>query len=66
MIHCRFRSLLLIASGEGGPTGDGGMIIWPLFGSAKQILASLILLVLSVYLPKLGGLARVTLIPMPP
>lgn len=66
MIHCRFRSLLLIASGAGGPTGDGGMIFWPLFGSTKQILASLILLVLSVYLPKPGRLARVMLIPMPP
>ncbi len=55
---------LLIAFGAGGPTGDGGMIIWPLFGSTNQILASLTLLVLSVYLHKLGRPAWVTLIPM--
>lgn len=55
---------LLVAFGAGGPTGDGGMIIWPLFGSTNQILASLTLLVLSVYLHKLGRPAWVTLIPM--
>jgi carbon starvation protein len=55
---------LLVAFGAGGSTGDGGMIIWPLFGSTNQILASLTLLVLSVYLHKLGRPAWVTLIPM--
>ncbi len=55
---------LLVAFGAGGPKGDGGMIIWPLFGSTNQILASLTLLVLSVYLHKLGRPAWVTLIPM--
>jgi carbon starvation protein len=55
---------LLIAFGAGGPTGDGGMIIWPLFGSTNQILASLTLLVLSVYLHKLGRPAWITIIPM--
>ena len=55
---------LLVAFGAGGSSGDGGMIIWPLFGSTNQILASLTLLVLSVYLHKLGRPAWVTLIPM--
>lgn len=55
---------LLIAFGAGGAEGDGGMIIWPLFGSTNQILASLTLLVLSVYLHKLGRPAWITLIPM--
>jgi len=40
------------------------MIIWPLFGATNQILASLTLLVLSVFLIKLGRPARYTLIPM--
>ncbi|KZX01739.1 carbon starvation protein CstA [Pseudoalteromonas luteoviolacea] len=55
---------LLLAFGAGGASGSGGMIIWPLFGSTNQILASLTLLVLSVYLIKLGRPAKFTLIPM--
>lgn len=55
---------LMVAFGAGGASGDGGMIIWPLFGSTNQILASLTLLVLSVYLHKLGRPAWVTVLPM--
>ncbi|MCF2857968.1 carbon starvation protein A [Pseudoalteromonas sp. SMS1] len=55
---------LLLAFGAGGASGSGGMIIWPLFGSTNQILASLTLLVISVYLIKLGRPAKFTLIPM--
>jgi carbon starvation protein len=55
---------LLLAFGAGGSSGSGGMIIWPLFGSTNQILASLTLLVISVMLIKLGRPARYTLIPM--
>ncbi len=55
---------LLLAFGAGGKSGAGGMIIWPLFGSTNQILASLTLLVISVMLIKLGRPARYTLIPM--
>ncbi|BBN82451.1 carbon starvation protein A [Pseudoalteromonas sp. A25] len=55
---------LLLAFGAGGSSGSGGMIIWPLFGSTNQILASLTLLVISVYLIKLGRPAKYTLIPM--
>ncbi|MDK2596414.1 carbon starvation protein A [Pseudoalteromonas obscura] len=55
---------LLLAFGAGGASGSGGMIIWPLFGSTNQILASQTLLVISVYLIKLGRPAKFTLIPM--
>jgi carbon starvation protein len=55
---------LLLAFGAGGSSGSGGMIIWPLFGSTNQILASLTLLVISVMLIKMGRPARYTLIPM--
>ncbi|MEW9798903.1 carbon starvation CstA family protein [Alteromonas sp. CYL-A6] len=55
---------LLLAFGAGGSSGDGGMIIWPLFGSTNQILASLTLLVISVMLIKLKRPAIYTLIPM--
>ncbi|MDT8429585.1 MAG: carbon starvation protein A [Pseudomonadales bacterium] len=57
-------SCLLLAFGAGGSSGAGGMIIWPLFGATNQILASLTLLVVSVYLLKLGRPVRYTLIPM--
>lgn len=55
---------LALAFGAGGPTGNGGNIIWPLFGATNQILASLTLLVLSIFLIKLGRPARYTLVPM--
>ncbi|MYM62640.1 carbon starvation protein A [Pseudomaricurvus sp. HS19] len=55
---------LILAFGAGGASGSGGMIIWPLFGSTNQILASLTLLVLSVMLIKLNRPAYFTLIPM--
>ncbi|WP_440055189.1 carbon starvation CstA family protein [Pseudoalteromonas sp. T1lg65] len=55
---------LLLAFGAGGASGSGGMVIWPLFGSTNQILASLTLLVISVYLIKLDRPAKYTLIPM--
>jgi carbon starvation protein len=55
---------LALAFGAGGPTGNGGNIIWPLFGATNQILASLTLLVISIFLIKLGRPAQYTLIPM--
>ncbi|MFV0476658.1 MAG: carbon starvation protein A [Parahaliea sp.] len=55
---------LLLAFGAGGSDGSGGMIIWPLFGSTNQILASLTLLVISVMLIKAARPAVYTLIPM--
>ena len=55
---------LLLAFGAGGPSGEGGMLIWPLFGTTNQLLAGLTLLVISVMLVKLGRPVRYTLIPM--
>jgi carbon starvation protein len=55
---------LLLAFGAGGPSGEGGMLIWPLFGTTNQLLAGLTLMVISVMLVKLGRPARYTLIPM--
>jgi len=55
---------LLLAFGAGGPSGEGGMLIWPLFGTTNQLLAGLTLLVISVMLVKLGRPARYALTPM--
>lgn len=55
---------LWLAFGAGSAPGEGGMEIWPLFGSTNQILASLTLLVLTVLLIKLGRPAYYTGIPM--
>jgi carbon starvation protein len=55
---------LVLAFGAGGASGEGGMLIWPLFGTTNQLLAGLTLLVISVMLVKLGRPARYTMIPM--
>ena len=55
---------LLLAFGAGGPSGEGGMLIWPLFGTTNQLLAGLSLLVISLMLLKLGRPVRYTLTPM--
>ena len=55
---------LVLAFGAGGSSGEGGMVIWPLFGTTNQLLAGLTLLVISVMLVKLGRPARYTMIPM--
>ena len=44
--------------------GKGGLIIWPLFGTTNQLLASLALLVISVFLMKLKRPIAYTLTPM--
>lgn len=44
--------------------GDGGMVIWPVFGATNQILASMTLLTISIFLIKLGRPARYILAPM--
>ncbi len=54
---------LALAFGAGGGAGTGGLVIWPLFGTTNQLLAGLTLLVLSVFLMKLGRRSRFTLIP---
>ncbi|MGA7616896.1 MAG: carbon starvation protein A [Thermoanaerobaculia bacterium] len=60
-------SCLLLAFGAhapGGGVGSGGLVIWPLFGTTNQLLAALSLIVLSVYLRKLGRSILPTIIPM--
>jgi carbon starvation protein len=55
---------LALAFGAGGPTGSGGLIIWPLFGTTNQLLAGLTLLVISVMLVKLGRPVWYTIVPL--
>ncbi|MBA7693203.1 Pyruvate/proton symporter BtsT [subsurface metagenome] len=39
-----------------GADGNGAMVLWPLFGTANQLLAALALLVVTMYLKRRGGL----------
>ena len=55
---------LALAFGAGGRSGQGGMEIWPLFGTTNQLLAGLTLLVISVMLVKLKRRYIFTLVPM--
>ena len=57
-------SCLALAFGAGGADGQGGMLIWPLFGTTNQLLAGLTLLVISVMLVKRGRRYAFTLVPM--
>jgi carbon starvation protein len=43
-----------------GPDGQGAMLLWPLFGTANQLLAALALLVVSIYLKRRGGFKFLT------
>lgn len=53
--------LILAFSAEGG---RGGMLIWPLFGTTNQLTAGLTLILVSLYLKKLGRPIIYTVIPM--
>jgi carbon starvation protein len=44
--------------------GQGGMILWPLFGTTNQLVAGVTLLIVSVWLRKLGRPVVYTLVPM--
>src|SRR5690554_2282257 len=57
-------SCLLLAFGAGGADGSGGLIIWPLFGTTNQLLAGLILLVITVMLVRLRRPMWYTLVPL--
>ncbi len=52
----------LLAVTEAG--GKGGLILWPLFGTTNQLVAGITLLVISIWLRRLGKPYLFTLIPM--
>jgi carbon starvation protein len=53
---------LLLALTQGG--GQGGLALWPLFGTTNQLVAGVTLLVVSVWLQRQGRSALYTLVPM--
>jgi carbon starvation protein len=53
---------LLLAVTQGG--GQGGLALWPLFGTTNQLVAGVTLLVVSVWLQRQGRPAVYTLVPM--
>ncbi|MFP8879751.1 MAG: carbon starvation CstA family protein, partial [Myxococcota bacterium] len=53
---------LLLAVTQAG--GKGGLMLWPLFGTTNQLVASVTLLIVSVWLRKLGRPIVYTLVPM--
>jgi carbon starvation protein len=53
---------LLLAVTQGG--GNGGLALWPLFGTTNQLVAGGTLLIVSVWLQQQGRPARYTLLPM--
>ncbi|MCP4037900.1 MAG: carbon starvation protein A [bacterium] len=53
---------LLLAITQGG--GKGGLALWPLFGTTNQLVAGVTLLIVSVWLRRLGRQVVYTLVPM--
>lgn len=56
-------ALVLLPKGPQG-FGSGGYLLWPLFGTANQLLAAISLLLIAVWLKRLGRNYVVVLIPM--
>lgn len=56
-------ALVLLPEGPKG-FGSGGYLLWPLFGTANQLLAAISLLLIAVWLKRLGRNYIVVLIPM--
>jgi len=56
-------ALVLIPKGPNG-FGSGGYLLWPLFGTANQLLAGISLLLISIWLKRLGRNYLITIIPM--
>lgn len=46
----------LILAFAAGPGGVGALKLWPLFGAVNQVLAALALIIITLYLQRLGGL----------
>ena len=53
---------LLLAVTQAG--GQGGLILWPLFGTTNQLVAGLTLLIVSIWLQRQGRPVVYTLVPM--
>ena len=64
LIAVAFCLLLAFGVTAGQYPGDGGNLLWPVFGATNQILASLTLLIISIYLMKLRRPFIFTLAPM--
>ena len=56
--------MLAFGVSAGNYPGDGGSLIWPVFGGTNQILASMTLLLISIYLMRLGRTPKYILAPM--
>ncbi len=46
----------LILAFAAGPGGNGALKLWPLFGAVNQTLAALALIIITLYLQRLGGM----------
>ncbi|WP_040229034.1 carbon starvation CstA family protein [Bhargavaea cecembensis] len=56
-------ALVLIPKGPNG-FGSGGYLLWPLFGTANQLLAGISLMLIAVWLKRLGRNYMVAIVPM--
>lgn len=56
--------LALLAQAPGRGPGSGGFLLWPLFGATNQLVAGLTLLIITIYLRKIGKPIIYTLVPM--
>lgn len=56
-------ALVLLPQGPNG-FGSGGYLLWPLFGTANQLLAGISLLLIAVWLKRLGRNYLIAVIPM--
>lgn len=56
-------ALVLIPKGPNG-FGSGGYLLWPLFGTSNQLLAGISLLLISIWLKRLGRNFFFTFVPM--
>ena len=54
--------VMLLAASPKGP-GSGGLVLWPLFGAGNQLLAGLSLLVVTIWLRRLGRNYWIALVP---
>ncbi len=57
-------ALLVLLPDGGRGMGSGGFLLWPLFGTANQLLAGITLMLISLWLYRLGRNPLPTLIPM--